>query len=1024
MELAGRQLPGREGELWRTWLVAGLCAVVIFYLLPRQLRGTFFTLMNLSVPVAVLIGVRKWRPARRGAWITFAAGMGIYGIGNAIWFSYNLVILDASSSIVESANVFYATGYAVAAIGLLASLAGAQLSWRKVALDSLTVLVGTAVIWWVYLIQPFFADGSGSFAEQVLAAAYPFGDVLLMGAMATAFVATDRRTPAERWRLIGITGLVVADALYYWSALGNDYRIGTAMDAFWLVSFTIIGAASLHPSVSHPIDARETSAKRIRYGLFVGAAVVGPAVIAYDALTGRQIPIEVFAGSGVILFMLVLLRMMGLLSEVQSQMDALDTASTELKRSEERHRIIVSNLNEVVFQTDLQTRWTFLNAAWTDVSGYTVEESLGQPAGRLVHPEDRPEVMRYFASLMDGQNEAIRHEARGVDKNGNVKWVEFYVRLLRDDDGTITGTTGALMDVTERRTAEFALRETEKRYRTLVEQIPVVPYVDLPDELSSTQYVSTRISELMGYTPAEWTEPGVWVRLTHPEDKARVMAEHHRSNVDRLPFIAEYRMRHKSGHYVWVRDEAVFVPSDDGTDGVWQGVLMDITHRKVLEDQLVHQAFHDPLTGLANRSLFSDRVQHALSHRHRQDASPLAVLFIDLDDFKTVNDSLGHATGDQLLRAVASRLEGALRLSDTAARLGGDEFAVLVEDMTGLESAERVAERVVEAIDRPFQLQGREISIKPSIGIAVTEDRETGVDELLRNADLAMYMAKRGGKNRYAMYEPGMHVAALGRLQMKADLDRAIEDNQLVLHYQPIVDLQTLEIMGCEALVRWNHPNRGLVPPNDFISVAEETGSINLLGRWVIREACRQANAWRQEGLQIPRFTVNLSGKQLHDPSLAADVDESLTESGIDPVFLTLEITESALMTDIGTSIEMLQALKRLGVRLAIDDFGTGYSSLSYLQRFPLDVLKIDRSFVSGMERGDEDAALAQAVVRLGQTLRLETIAEGIEIEEQRSALLAAGCVLGQGFLFSRPVTGEAMGSLLAEQGHGAPAFP
>lgn len=1002
--------------------MTGLGAAGVFYLLPRQLQGLVFTAMSLSVPLAIAIGLRRWRFPRPAAWITFAVGFAIYGTGNAIWYFYNLVILESSSAIVEVANVFYATGYAVVVAGFLASLAGTLTSRRKVILDSLTVLVGTAVIWWAYLIQPFFADDSASFFDQLLSAAYPFGDVLLMGAIITALMATDRRTTADRMRLGGLTGLVLADALYYWSALGNSYEIGAAMDALWLISFAVIGAAFLHPSMERSSEVRPALDKRFRYALFLGAAAIGPTVIAYDALTGRNVPTEVFAASSVILFLIVLIRMMGLLTEVESQVVALDAVSTELRQSDERHRSVVNSLNEVVFQTDLQTRWTFLNDAWIEVSGYTITESLGRPAGELVHPEDRPEVMRYFASLMDGQNEAIRHEARGIDRQGNVKWVEFYVRLLRNDEGEVTGTTGALMDVTERRSAEIALRDAEKRYRTLVEQIPVVPYMDLTDEERSNQYVSTRIQELLGYTPEEWGRPGTWASLVHPEDKDRVAGERARSNYDRLPFIAEYRMRHKNGHYVWVRDEAVFVVSDDDTETIWQGVFMDITHRKVLEDQLVHQAFHDPLTGLANRALFSDRVQHALSHRHRQ--TPLAVLFIDLDDFKTVNDSLGHATGDQLLKSVASRLEGALRLSDTAARLGGDEFAILVEDLDDGDSASQVADRVIEAIDRPFQLQGREISIRPSIGIAVTEDRRAGVDELLRNADLAMYIAKRGGKNRYAMYEPGMHVAALGRLQMKADLGRAIDEARLVVHYQPIVQLSSSRILGCEALVRWNHPTRGLVPPAEFIPVAEETGVINLLGKWVIREACEQMSRWRIGGIGSLHMTVNLSGRQLHDPALVADVARSLRETGIEPRLLTLEITESALMTDIGASIEMLHALKQLGVRLAIDDFGTGYSSLSYLQRFPLDVLKIDRSFVNGMEQGEEEAALAQAVVRLGQTLRLETIAEGIEIEEQRTALISSGCLLGQGYLFSRPVEGPAMESLLARQNEGMLLLP
>ncbi len=430
--------------------------------------------------------------------------------------------------------------------------------------------------------------------------------------------------------------------------------------------------------------------------------------------------------------------------------------------------------------------------------------------------------------------------------------------------------------------------------------------------------------------------------------------------------------------------------------------LRDISERKALEEKLRQMAFHDPLTLLANRTLFKDRVQHALTLSNRAHA-PVAVLFLDLDNFKTINDSLGHDAGDRLLQAAAQRIVKNTRPSDTVARLGGDEFAVLLERIPTPTEAKRVAESLIETLSAPFSLNAMEVRVAASIGVAFSTSA-TGAEALLGNADIAMYHAKAAGKNRYAVFEPRMQDVLHERLRLEADIGRALTEHEFFLEYQPIVDLGTGSLLGVEALLRWRHPQAGVLMPNQFIPVAEECGQIVKLGRWVLLEACRALCAWRGcvAGGNGLRVSVNISGRHLQHGDLLQDVAHALNTSGLEPSNLVIELTESTIMYNTDANLERLQQLKALGVRLAIDDFGTGYSSLSYLHRFPIDILKIDRSFVSRLTNSENGPELARAVITLGETLGLDTVAEGIELEPQVASLLELGCVAGQGFLFAR----------------------
>jgi diguanylate cyclase (GGDEF)-like protein len=437
-----------------------------------------------------------------------------------------------------------------------------------------------------------------------------------------------------------------------------------------------------------------------------------------------------------------------------------------------------------------------------------------------------------------------------------------------------------------------------------------------------------------------------------------------------------------------------------------------LTDARNFEDA-VHRAFHDSLTGLPNRALFLDRLEVAHARALRS-GSPIAVLFMDLDAFKNVNDSLGHGAGDELLVLVAGRLRRWLRPADTAARFGGDEFAILVEDLDAANAAELVAQRILDSLSDPFVIHGQEVRVGASVGIA--SSAHPGSDDLLRNADLAMYRAKALGKGRYQLFEPGMHVAVLERLELEVDLQRALDRGEMVVHYQPIVELATKQIVGVEALARWRHPVRGMIQPSEFIPLAEETGMIHRLGQFVLEQALRDVAHWNtgvRAGAPV-RIGVNLSARQLQEPTLVGQIAAELSARGVHPGLLVLEITETVLMHDLEETVVKLQELKRLGVGLSVDDFGTGYSSLQYLRRFPLDSLKIAKSFVDGVAGPSQDAAVARAIVELGTSFQLRVIAEGIERADQDAYLLQLGCTHGQGFLYSKPVPAEQLEQLLA----------
>ncbi len=565
------------------------------------------------------------------------------------------------------------------------------------------------------------------------------------------------------------------------------------------------------------------------------------------------------------------------------------------------------------------------------------------------------------------------------------------------------------------RRAVGALRTTEARFRAIFDHSAAG--IALLDANGTIMEANEALSNFLGYDgdairgrtaatflPAEDAETARLIKMEVVQGT-------------RPSATSEYRFVRRDGQLSWGTLTVSRANAGEATRLI--AIVQDVTERKRLEAQLAHQAYHDPLTELANRSLFRDRVEHALARAARH-CERVAVLFLDVDDFKTVNDSLGHDEGDRLLKAVAARLLNATRGCDTVARLGGDEFAVLLENVREDQDAVVVANRITHALDAQFQLQQKLMTISASMGIARAA-AGNGADELLRNADVAMYAAKARGKGRYTLFAPEMHTALLTRLSTEADLRDAVERQEFRLVYQPIVDLEASRMVGCEALVRWDHPQRGIVSPDAFIRLAEDTGLIIPLGKWVLREATREAAQWPKTptNSRPPYVTVNIAAKQLLHPEFVNDVASALRDAGLPADRLILEITEGTLLDNAEATTARLQELKALGVRLAIDDFGTGYSSLSYLQRFPIDILKIDKSFVDGIVRGGNQAALARTIISLGDSLALRTVAEGIETDAQRNVLRDLGCQLGQGFLYAKPMDPSAIVSAMSKLGVG-----
>lgn len=698
--------------------------------------------------------------------------------------------------------------------------------------------------------------------------------------------------------------------------------------------------------------------------------------------------------------------------QAEQQTVMLSLVSRQLEWVSRQNESILNAAGEGIYGTDRDGRATFVNRAGAKMLGYGEGELIGQEMRRAIHlsQADRTPVAAgdclVTQTLSDGVE--VRSAHCYLWRKDGTSFPAAYVSTPLMEGDELIGSVVVFSDITERRQAEEALKEQERLYRLVTDNSRDV--VSLHGRDGLLLYISPSCESVLGYSQEELLgcDPADWI---HPEDirHARAAYSSLRSGTP-----VSYRIRRKSGEYIWFETVSQPIRDADGRIVQIQASSRDITERKAFEEQLARQAYTDPLTGLSNRVALLDRMTHAITRatrRHEQ----VAVVFLDLDNFKMVNDSLGHEAGDHLLIFVARRLQGCLRAEDTAARLGGDEFTILLEGVHEVQDVVRVVDRISAALQAPFIVDGHEVFVTFSIGMTLSRSGQQDPRELLREADVAMYYAKHKGKARSAFFDASMNFRLLDRLSLESDLRRAVERGEFRVHYQPMIDLASGSISGVEALVRWEHPERGMIYPDEFIPLAEETGLIVEIGEWVLKEACRQAQGWEAvyQGSAPLTISVNLSAGQLLQPDLSETVARTLAETGMSPTSLQLEITESVLMQDVETAIRVLHELKSLGVQLAIDDFGTGYSALSYFKRFPFDVLKIDRTFVKGLGEDKQDSAIVRTVIMLAKTLNLVVVGEGIETSTQLGQLQVLGCDRGQGYHFARPLPGEEVNELL-----------
>ena len=692
--------------------------------------------------------------------------------------------------------------------------------------------------------------------------------------------------------------------------------------------------------------------------------------------------------------------------------DRTERKKTEeaLRQSEQRYRTILEEMDEAYFEVDLAGNYTYVNDAICRLLGYPQEELLGTTFRKQVNEEDTALLYDAFGKIF-ATGKPVRDIAyKAIRKGGEIRYSEITGFPIQNQKGEVIGFRGIGRDVTERKRMEEALRQSEQRYRTILEEMDEA-YFEV-DPAGNYTYVNDAICRLLGY-PQEELLGTTFRKQVNEEDTALLYDAFGKIFTTGKPVrdIA-YKAIRKGGEVRYSEIAGFPIQNHKGEVVGFRGIGRDVTERKRTEEQIRHMATHDALTELPNRMMFSQMLNHAIQAAKRNKRK-LAVLFIDLDRFKIINDTLGHEAGDELLKTIATRFKQTLRAMDVVARLGGDEFVILVEEVENSGQLVTVAQKILSVAMKPVLLMGEECRVTASIGISMYP--KDGEDEqvLMKTADKAMYFAKEEGKNNYQFYSETMKSQSIEQLSLETHLRLALERKELSLNYQAKLDFRTGAITGVEALLRWHSPVLGDVTPTQFIPVAEETGLIIPIGRWVIRTACAQNVAWHQRGLPPVCISVNLSLRQLRDENLIEDIKTALVDSGMAPHLLELEITESMVMHNPVRMVEILTKIKDMGVRLAIDDFGTGYSSLAHIKRFPIDTIKVDRSFIRNVPEDYEDKAIIEAIISMGQTLSLTVVAEGVETQEQMNYLKEHSCHEMQGYYFSKPVSADEFANLL-----------
>ncbi len=954
---------------------------------PEQRRKLRLLLTSLAIliPGGLLIGSLSLfgEPGYRPGFIVIAGGMLLlapaYGLARGGWFRSAAVLAVAITQltcfVIAIANPGDPWPYAFLIVGTF--LARLFFEGTGIVVSTVTALTGVAVL-----------SGLGTAPPGVSPLAAPL--FLVIGA-ALLLIAQRHRAALEHDRsrelreseanlralaentndgiLVNVDGRHVfanrrlAELLGYNAA---EELLGTTID-----------------DLVHP-DKREEIHARFRARLD-GAAVPPQYETLFRTRGGEPLPVELNAATT---------RWRGRLAGLVSIRDIRERKQAEMRTMEDARELgrILDNLQDTYYRTDAEGRVVLASASVRKLLGYEPREVAGRRLAEMyVEPDGRA---RFLAALTAAGGDIRNYETELRRKDGSAVWVSTHSRFLRDAEGRLTGVEGVVRDVTEQKAA----RERMRKLSSALEQTADI--VMITDRTGTIEYVNPEFERRTGYTSAEAI--GNTGRLLKSGRQGPAFYETlWQTILSGRPFTEVFINRRKDGTRYFEEKTISPLKDEQGQITHFISTGKDVSERVQVQEQLQHMAQHDALTGLPNRLLLLDRLRQALA-RARWRRRLVALLFVDIDRFKTINDSLGHEIGDQLLQRIAGRLGHSVRDGDTVARFGGDEFVILLDDVADEDDVRGVAHKVLEAIVPPFEVEGRQLYMTASIGVSLYPNDGEDSSSLLKNADIAMYRAKDSGKNTYRFFSADMSIRAFERLAMESSLRRALERGEFELHYQPQLDAVTGRLVGVEALLRWQHPDLGLVPPADFIAVLEDTGLILPTGAWVLQHACAQLAAWRVAGWPHLRVAVNLSPRQFEDKALLATLRATLAPYGPTAGLLEIEITEGVLAQHTEAVRETLAAMRALGVRIAIDDFGTGYSSLSYLRRFPVDTLKIDRSFIQDIPQDPDDCAIATAVTALAASLKLEMVAEGVETEAQRDFLLERGCRQMQGFLFSR----------------------
>lgn len=1015
-------------------LTSGYATVMILLsagiLLAPGWHPVLWPALGLMSAGGIFFGIRRYRPKRAAAWWSLAAAVVMLAAGDTTY-----AILPGS--IVT--ELCYLTVFALTAVGLFMLTRGNQmLGDRSRLLDVLTFLCTAALLAWIFIIGPYItAPGMDPFERSILAA-YALGDLLILAVM-IRLLATNPRTPALVLLLVGGAGMLTGDILYGLTTLGEQWQPGGPIELGWLLTYLTWGAAGLHPSMaqlSEPVEIEPGKISRPWAVLLVLATMISPSILLIEAMTGRIRDGAMLAITSAVVFALVLSRFgdvlaahrqtvrreQGLRDACAALVSAADAAQVDRAVRSGLARIVPEGVDHRLVLVLNRTGGVpaLASSVWGPSVPATATGTLlpSTAAVRRTRLLRRPTLTPMLAHQLGSFPFAllcplVLPEQRPpgpvpAQPRPDVTGPRAGVLLVSAETGVLNALRDAIEVLASHATMalerirlgdEINRRDAEVYFRALVQNS--VDIILIVDDGDAVRYASPAVQTVLG-RPAP--DGGPLTDLVDPPDHGRVLEGLALVRSSGEPHDwPDWRLRHADGSTVQVEVSCRDLRSDRAVRGLVL-TLRDVTERRRLEQELTHRAFHDSLTGLANRVLFHDRVQQAVA-RAQRGGHAVGVLFIDLDDFKVVNDTMGHQAGDELLVAVANRLAATLGSADAAARLGGDEFAALVDDATDPAEVEQAAQRVVAAFAEPFRLAGRMVGGAVSVGVATTSDAE-GTDELLRHADLALYVAKGAGKARWRRYQPALHVSLIRRMELRTALERSAPESDFAVVYQPVVELASGNAVGLEALLRWRHPSLGLLRPDQFIDVAEETGLIEPIGDWVLGRALAAVTQWRA-ALPVgeaPYVSINVSARQFRVAGFTGKVRRELIAAGLPADSVMLELTESLLLQNDDQIWSDLAQLRELGVRLAIDDFGTGFSSLSYLRQLPIDVLKIDRSFTAEMAFSQRQRSLVDGIIRLAHSLGLQVVAEGIETVADRNLLGDLGCGFGQGYLFSRPL--------------------